>query len=252
MGTEMLSLHARELALEKEKKLAYERQETCNAIAHEFRNLVPRIGFAYRAINNEIAALREAWENLVHEHLPEHASKRAILQQLNEILKKLKAKYDCAAVLNHISRLLRYQEQLLGTCLLPQQNEMWLRQKIRPLWLSIFSRIRLTARDRGEIEELLEGLRKSFHVGLDQRLKNKVAAVPEKLKTKWVELAYQEINGKNNGMITKYIELLDNIDLDLPRKQHTLRNLICLKALVELIPEIEKKLNHRLELLKRS
>ena len=107
-------------------------------------------------------------------------------------------------------------------------------------------------RERGRIDELLETLRKSFHVGLDQRLNEKVATVPEELKAKWVELAYQEINGKNNGMIKKYIELLDNIDLNLPRKRHTLRNFIYLKALVELIPDIEKKLNHRLELLKKS
>ena len=252
LGTEMLSLHAREVALEKEKKLAHERQETCNAIAHEFRNLVPRIGFAYRAINNEIAYLRESWENLVHEHLPEHASKRAILQELNGVLETLKDRYACAGALNDVSRLLKYQEQLMETCLLPKQNEMWLRQKIRPGWLSIFSRIDLPPTERSRIEDLLDALRQSFYVGTDQRLNDKVAAVPVDLRAKWVELAYQEINGNNNKMITQYIELLDDIDLDLPRKNHTLKNFIYLKSLVELVPEIEKKLNHRLEVLKKS
>jgi len=45
LGTEMLSLHARELAIEKEKKLVLERQELSDVLAHEFRNLVPKIGF---------------------------------------------------------------------------------------------------------------------------------------------------------------------------------------------------------------
>ena len=250
LGTQMLSLHAREITLEKQKKLAEERQETCNTLAHEFRNLVPRVGFAYRAINNEIAYLRESWENLVHQHLPAQANKRAILHQLDGILKNLEAEYSCPDVFNDISRLSRYQKQLMEYCLLPHQNEMWLRQKIRPLWLSILSRIDLAFTKKRQIEELLEGLRKSFHLALDKRLIDKVKIIPQELKTRWVDLAYREINGRTNGMIKQYIELLENIDLDLPRKTYSLKNFIYLNALVELIPEIEKRLNHRLELLK--
>ena len=59
LGTQMLSLHAREITVEKERKLIEERQETCNTLAHEFRNLTPKMRFAYRVLNNEIAYLRE-------------------------------------------------------------------------------------------------------------------------------------------------------------------------------------------------
>jgi hypothetical protein len=248
----MLSLHAREVALEKEKKLAEERQETCNTLAHEFRNLVPRVGFAYRAINNEIAYLRESWENLLHQHLPAQANKRAILHQLEEILKNMETEHSRPDIFSDISRLSRYQKQLMESCLLPNQNEMWLRQKIRPLWLSILSRIDSTTTKKRQIEELLEGLRRSFHLGLDKRLIDKVEIIPQELKARWVDLAYREINGRTNGTIQQYIELLENIDLDLPRKRHSLKNFLYLRALVELIPEIEKRLNHRLELLKNS
>jgi hypothetical protein len=248
----MLSLHAREIALEKEEKLAEERLETCDVLAHEFRNLVPRIGFAYRAINNEISYLREEWENLVSEHLPEQSSKGAILQQLQVILKDLKREYGGSNAGNDIARMSRYQNQLMESCLLPHQNETWLRQKIGPLWESILSKTDLSSEKKNQIEELLEDLRKSFHVGLDENLRDKVEGVPVELKEKWVYLAYRELNGRNNVMLREYIHLLDNADLDLPRKRHCVKNLVYLKSLVELIPEVEEKLNHRLEQLKNS
>jgi hypothetical protein len=252
LGTQMLSLHAREVALEKEERLAEERLETCDALAHEFRNLVPRIGFAYRAINNEISYLREEWENLVCEHLPEQSSKRAILQQLDEILGDLQAENSGSSVANEIARVSRFQHQLMDSCFLPQQNENWLRHKIRPLWLSIISNANLSSEKKSQIEELLEDLGKSFRVGLDENLRDKVEGVPAELKEKWVDLAYRELNGRNNGMLKQYIEFLDNVDLDLPRKRHCVKNLVYLKSLVELVPIIEEKLNHRLEQLKNS
>jgi hypothetical protein len=252
LGTQMLSLHAREVALEKEERLAEERLETCDVLAHEFRNLVPRIGFAYRAINNEISYLREEWENLVHKQFPEQSSKRAILQQLEVILKDLEKEYGGSNAGNDIARVSRYQKQLMESCLLPHQNETWLRQKIGPLWESILSKTDFSSEKKNQIEELLEDLGKSFHAGLDENLRDKVEGISEELKEKWVDLAYREINGKNNGILKLYIEFLDNVDLDLPRKRHCVKNLVYLKSLVELIPEVEEKLNHRLEQLKNS
>ena len=252
LGTEMLSLHAREVALEKQKRLAEEREETCNIIAHELRNLMPRIGFAYRAVNNEIAYLRKSWEDLLHQHLPDQANKRTILQKLNDTLQNLKMESNCTDVDTAIARLSRYQGQLIESCLLPYQNEKWFQQKIKPLWLWILSKIDLPSTKQNNIEGLLEKLKESFHEGMNKELRDKIKEIPEDLKTKWVDLAYREINGRTDGTIKEYIELLDNEDLDLPRKRYALRNFIYLKALVEFIPETEKKLNQRLELLKNS
>jgi len=252
LGTEMLSLHARELAIEKEKKLVLERQETSDALAHEFRNLVPKIGFAYRAINNEISYLREAWENLIQEHVPGQKSKEEILEQLNNILNQVAMQNTSTDFLNEISALKEYQKYLVESFLLPQQNEMWLRQRIRPLWLSILSQKKVFESDSEKVDQLLDQLKESFHSPLNQKFIDKIQIISNDLKKKWVELAYREINRANNGIINEYIELLENLDLELPRKRTSLKNFGYLKALVELIPEIEEKLNHRLEELKNS
>jgi hypothetical protein len=252
LGTQMLSLHAREEALEKERRLTEQRQETVDILAHEFRNLVPRIGFAYRAINNEIGYLREMWENLIQDHCPEELNKRVILSQLDGILLDLENDHDDANLSNTIARLSQYQKELMESCLLPHQNESWLRSKIKPLWQAILARINSDLDLKSQIELLLEDLRKSFHLGLDKELRNKIDVIPGEIKDKWVELAYREINGKNSVMIRECIDLLDSVDLDFPRKRHCVRNLVYLKSLVELMPEVEEKLNHRLEQLKNS
>ena len=252
LGTQMLSLHAREVALEAQRKLTEERQEVCDALAHEFRNLVSRIGFAYRAINNEIAYLREWWEDLVSRHSPEQPHKSGILQQLEQILQNVKSKYSDHVVIDEILKLSEYQEQLRESCLLPGHSEIWLQEKIRPLWASVFGKTELTSTEKRRIEKLLDQLKKSFYLGLNNELRDKIGTVPDDLKTKWVDLSYREISGKSNGLIQEYVDLLRSIDLDLPHKRHSLRNFIYLKELVELIPEIEGKVNSRLELFKNS
>ena len=252
LGTQMLSLHAREEALEKERRLTEQRQEAVDTLAHEFRNLVPRIGFAYRAINNEIGYLREMWEKMIQDHCPEELNKRVILSQLDSILLDLEKNHDNSNLVNNIGRLSRYQQELMESCLLPHQNESWLRSKIKPLWQAILARTDSNLDLKSQIELLLEDLRKSFHLGLDKELRDKIDFIPGEIKDKWVELAYREINGKNSVIIRECIELLDNIDLDLPRKRHCAKNLVYLKSLVELIPEVEEKLNHQLDQLKNS
>jgi hypothetical protein len=248
----MLSLHAREITLEKARRLAKERQETGDTLAHEFRNILARLRFTYRALNNEIAYLRESWENLIHERLPEQPNRRAILQDLTKLLKDLRAGNGNPIQLREIIRLSTYQQQLMKSCLLPKQNEAWLQQKIKPLWLSILSESELTQEMRTTIEQLLEKLRESFYIGQDVELRDSIEFIPDELKTKWVDLAYREINADTGNITKQYIEFLGNINIELPRKSYSLKNLICLRGLVELIPELEKKLNQCLEPLRNS
>ena len=63
---------------------------------------------------------------------------------------------------------------------------------------------------------------------------------------------YKEIDGTTNGLVKDYVKLLDQTNLDIPHKRQTLRNFIYLKSLIELVPDIESKLNLRLEILKNG
>ena len=79
-----------------------------------------------------------------------------------------------------------------------------------------------------------------------------IDSIPAETKSKWVELAYKEINGHDNGDIDSYIDFLDNSDLHIPYRKQSRKNLVYLKSLIEMIPEIEKYLNRRLETLKNN
>jgi hypothetical protein len=248
LGTEMLSLHAREMALEKQKRLTEERQDTCNSLAHDFRNIMARTGFAYRAINNEISYLREFWENLIYEYNPEVVSKQEIVAELNGVLRTLQKNNGS----RQIPRLMRYLDQLKENSFLPEQSEMWLQRKIKPLWTSILSKNRISKALKEQIEDYLNSLGESFYIGFNQSLVDKINILSDEQKQKWTELAYKEIDGKTNGLVKDYIELLDSTNLDIPHKRQTLKNFIYFKGLIELVPDIESKLNDRLELLKNG
>jgi 7,8-dihydro-6-hydroxymethylpterin-pyrophosphokinase len=63
---------------------------------------------------------------------------------------------------------------------------------------------------------------------------------------------YQEIDGRTNGILKNYIELLDNTKLEIPHKRQTLKNFVYFKGLIELLPDIENKVNDSLETLKNG
>jgi len=248
LGTEMLSLHARELAHDKQKKLAEQRQETYNTLAHEFRNVLTRVGFTYRAINNEISYLREFWEGLVQQYNPQKLNKKKIITKLNELLRPL-GETDAA---REVKQLLKYQEQLMLNTLLPKQSSVWLRQKIRPLWISILAKNKISAALKRQVEDHFERLDECFYMGQDQNLVKSIVGLPDDQKINWSRLAYQEIGASTNGLLKEYIELLDNTKLEIPHKRQTLKNFIYFKGLIELLPEIENKLNDHLEILKNG
>ena len=248
LGTEMFSLHAKEVALEKQKRLTEERQETCNNLAHDFRNIMARTGFAYRAINNEISYLREFWENLVCSHSPEVPNKQDIVAELSESLRTLQNNDNS----REIPRLINQLTQLKDNVLLPQQSAMWLQRKIRPLWTSIVSKNQISTELREEIEGQLNRLTESFYLGLNQTLIDKIDVISGELKQKWTKLVYKEIDGNTNGLVKNYVELLDHTKLNIPHKRQTLRNLIYFKSLIELVPDIERKIDDWLEVLKNG
>ena len=129
---------------------------------------------------------------------------------------------------------------------------MWLQRKIRPLWTSIASKNRISTALRGQIEGYLNKLGESFYVGINQNLIDKIDILSEELKRKWTELAYNEINRDSNGLVKDYIDLLDKTKIDIPHKKQTLKNFIYFKGLIELLPEIENKLNNQIEILKNG
>jgi hypothetical protein len=79
-----------------------------------------------------------------------------------------------------------------------------------------------------------------------------IGGISEAIKNTWVDLAYREFNNRSDGALNDYIEFLGQVRSELPRGRYSLNNLLCLKSLVDLVPEVERRLNGSLERLKTN
>jgi hypothetical protein len=155
---------------------------------------------------------------------------------------------DC----DDVARLKYYQKLLLEYYFLPKQNKIWLRHKIRPLWASFASEFDLSLPMKNQVEDLLERLEESFSVFLEKKATEKIDLVPESVKKDWLRLAYTEMDWNDQKIFEEYIDLLDSLSVMLEHRRHSSRNLVYLKNLVELMPEIEQKLGKNLVYLQKE
>ncbi|MDY0040249.1 MAG: hypothetical protein RBS57_08045 [Desulforhabdus sp.] len=253
LGTELLSLHIRETLSEAQKDLARQRLQSCNVLAHELRNTLIKLGFIFSAINAEISFLREQWEKQLQKAFPELESKQSILAQLSYLLTLLLPELNGGGKLGDLGRsLLTEQQEMASLSLMPALSEKWLDNKIRPKWQRLLMETQILNRHEAEIQKLLTSLAKAIWVGTDQNLAMKVEHLPPDLRLKWSQLAYTDFSVDKLGKLEEIISLLEHPALDIPHKQQTKKVLSSLKALVEMIPEVEERANRIIHSLKNG
>ncbi|ABK19124.1 hypothetical protein [Syntrophobacter fumaroxidans] len=253
LGTELLSLHVRETLSEAQKELARQRLQSCNVLAHELRNTLIKLGFIFSAINAEISYLREQWEAELEKAFPELESKKSILRRLNELVRLQLPQVNGTGKLAQIGRaLLSEQEEMAGLALMPQTSEKWLENKIRPKWRRLLMESDAWAESRSEIQRLLDNLQRAIWMGTDSRLASKVNHLPEDLKAIWPRLAYVDFSADKLPVLDEILQFLDHPALTIPHKQQTRKILTSLKALAEMIPEVEERANRIIHSLRNG
>lgn len=253
LGTELLSLHIRETLSDAQKELARQRLQSCNVLAHELRNTLIKLGFIFSAINAEISFLREQWEAEIMKAYPDLRSKQSILARLNDLLRLQLPRLNGT---HHLARLgeVLLAEQAEFTCLalMPYIGEKWLDNKIRPKWHRLLTETDAWNENRQEIEGLLEQLKQAVWMGLDSGLISSVKHLPDDLKALWPRLAYVDFTADRLPILEEIIEFLDHPALNIPHKQQTRKILTSLKALAEMIPEVEERANRIIMSLKNG
>ncbi|MEN6438406.1 MAG: hypothetical protein ABFD97_07475 [Syntrophobacter sp.] len=253
LGTELLSLHVRETLSKAQKELARQRLQSCNVLAHELRNTLIKLGFIFSAINAEISFLREQWESEIARAFPHIESKRDILNRLSEIIRTSLPGINGAPMLAAFCQtLLLEQEELAGLSLMPGLGERWVDNKIRPKWNRLLLESKVWDSCREEIQSLLDRLPKALWVGTNQELTKEIRHLPEDLKNAWPRLAYTDFTVDKVLVLDEILKLLDHPDLSIPHKQQTKKVLTALKALVEMIPEVEERANRIILSLKNG
>jgi hypothetical protein len=244
LGTQLLSLHIRETLADAQQELARQRLQSCNILAHELRNTLIKLGFAFSAINAEISFLREQWESEIALACPEVESKSFILDRLSELAQANCSAEKCPAGLSGLcEKLIAEQAELSDVSLMPAVGEKWIENKIWPKWKQLLDQSHAWDSSREEIASLLERLKNALWLGTKEELASRLEHLPEDLKALWPRLAYMEFTVEKLAELEHIIAFLDHPDLKIPHKQQTKKILTSLKALVEIIPEVEEKTN---------
>jgi hypothetical protein len=253
LGTELLSLHLREICLETRAKLAKERVEVSNTIAHELRNTLAKLGFVFSTVNTMMSFLRDQWELEIQKTYPSLGNKRTILARLNELLLLGESRLNGNKELARVSRqLLAEQEELKSLFLLPKQEEMWLHGKIRPKWDFLISTSCVWDNCKDEVMQLLERLGKAFWLVLDRALALNMEHLPAELKTGWPELAYTKFTANNRSSLEKALNLLEHPGLNIEHKLQVKEALRSMKVVVDTIAMVEDQTNNMLLSLKNG
>lgn len=243
LGTELISLHLRETLFQAQKTLTRQRLRSCEILAHELRNTITKLSFALSATNAQISVVREEWEALLKSTFPGMPWKDVVIERLNELIRR---NLPQLTGMDHLAalgkELLAEQEELARLPLLPDQGENWLKNKIEPKWQRLLTETHLWSKEGEEIARLFEQIKKSLWLGKDKSLAERVD-VPPDIREKWPRLAYSYITVDNLPILEEILQFLDDPRLSIPHKAQTSKVLRSLKALLEVLPQVEERAN---------
>lgn len=253
LGTELLSLQIRETLSDAQKELARQRMQSCNVLAHELRNTLIKLSFAFSAVNAEISFIREQWEAQVDAAFPDEESKKTTLKRLSRLITERLPKLNGALYLRQVGgELLAEQEEMARRPLMPHFSEKWIENKIRPKWCRLLSESDVWNNDKEEIQRLIASLEKAIWRGSDARVVEKIDRLPKDLRNEWARLAYVDFSADKVGVLDEILQFLQHPDLDMPHRHQTRKVLTSLKALVEVIPQVEERANRIIYSLKNG
>ena len=253
LGTQLLSLHIRETLSAAQQELARQRMQSCNVLAHELRNTLIKLGFIFSAINAEISFLREQWESEIALACPEIEDKNFILGRLSRLIELNIPVENASSRMGHLcEKLIAEQTELAGLPLMPDLGEKWVENRLMPKWRELLIRSHTLRQSRQEVESLLNRLKSAMWLGTKEELAHRIERLPDDLRSIWPKLAYVNFTADKISMLDQVIEFLDHPELNIPHKQQTKKVLTSLKALVEMVPEVEEKTNRIILSLKNG
>lgn len=128
----------------------------------------------------------------------------------------------------------------------------WLENRIRPKWQKLLVESDTWKESQGEVSDLLEKLERWIWLGSDKAMADQIVHLPEDLRTLWSRIAYVDFNVDELTVLEDILQLLNHPDLKIPHKYQSKRILTALKALAEIIPEIEERANRIMLSLKNG
>jgi len=238
LGTELLSYQLRQQSLEAMQHLAEDRLSSCNILADSLRNVITKYGLIFSLIKLELGFLREQWEKVVLEKSDKREMRRNAIQGLNEAVKDIGGSRDAMQ-----RDLTNMQNRFLDIHLPPEQGEKWIRMQIEDRWNLLIREGVIEERTVQSVRDGIDSLKKSLYLGKAPDVLAEYNSIPEHVKTEWVNLLYENADAVDLDLVDRLVHVLESSYLNLPFKDKSIKSLIRLKAVAEIIGQMEEKTN---------
>ena len=238
LGTELLSYQLKQQSLDVMRQLAADRLNACNILADSLRNAITKSGLIFSLIKLELQFLREQWEKALLLGSDQKEMRRDAVYALNKTLKEIdEASSEAGKGLAHI------HNKFLSLYLPPERGENWVRMQIEDRWNELLCRRPLGGEKEDEIRNQIGQLKKSLYLGQDPCILSAYNNMSEPLKSEWTELIYRNTESIDFQFLDRLIHILEDSSLDLPYQRKSRKSLIRLKALAEIIGQLEDNTN---------
>ena len=238
LGTELLSYQLRQQSLDAMSQLAQDKLQSYNILADSLRNAITKSGLIFSLVKLELGFLREQWEQILLQRSDQREMKREAVFSLNSALKNMTQQTDELA-----EGLAGIQNKFLDLSLPPEQGENWVCMQIENKWDELLHRKTLDEEQTREIRLGIDQLKRSLYLGRDPEILASYNELPESLKKEWVELIYSDIDRLDFQFLDRLIRFLGDSSLNLPYQEKSRKGLIRLKALAEIMGQLEQSTN---------
>ncbi|MDZ7699174.1 MAG: hypothetical protein U5R49_20320 [Deltaproteobacteria bacterium] len=235
LGTELLSYELKQQSLEATRLLAEDRFKSYNILADSLRNAITKSGLIFSLMKLEFGFLRDQWEAVLLKDSDLKEKKRDAVRRLNTLAGALPDDYHVIG-----NDLIALQDKFLKLRLPPRQGENWIRMQIEQKWNTLIHKGLFEEERNHDIRQEIEQLKRSLALGKDQEILRVFDSIPEPLKREWVDLLYSETDRFDLEVVERLIQILDDSYLDLPYKDKSRKTLTRLKALAEIMGQLEQ------------
>jgi hypothetical protein len=238
MGTHLLSFQLKQQSVEAMRQLAMDKLNSCNILADSLRNAITKSGLIFSLIKLEIGFLRGQWEEVLLEKSDQKRMKQRAVDSLNQSLMKIMKGHG--DVQNDLTGI---QNKFLEFSMAPEQGEQWIRMQVEERWNKLLHESPVGKVEEKAIRQNIEDLKRSLHLGKDPDLLKAYDKVPKSLKKELTELIYMNLDRVDFGFLERLIDILADPSLNLPNQEKSRKSLTRLKALAEIMYQLEKNTN---------
>ncbi|RLC31005.1 MAG: hypothetical protein DRH37_04040 [Deltaproteobacteria bacterium] len=238
LGKELLALQFRQLSLEAMRRLAEDKQHSCDILADSIRNAVTKSGLILSLIKLELEFLREQWEGLVLRNSNKREMKRSAVRDLNRSALSMERHSGSLA-----KELIDAQNRFLEIFPSPERGRTWITMQIEEKWKTLLSRNPLDKAREEEIFNSIDALKQSLYLGKDKDILENYNTIPEARKKEWVDLLYTDTDRVDFQYLDGLIRILDDQFIHIPYRSKSRKSLIRLKVLAEIMGRLEQDTN---------